>query len=131
MMVIEEAETETKEEERNVDVERTPISNLTEKVKAASEKAMRVMSPLSSVTKVRGSSKRKRYSPDAKESVAALFDNLEGSPLLAKLEAKLKSNENITEADFMPDPEAPVSKQMRLDKEFEAIAQEEKVSKEV
>jgi len=149
MKVIEEAETETKEEEMNVDM--TPISILTDKiknavieserkedsfktpkssrltkVKAASEKAMRVMSPLSSVTKVRGSSKRKRYSPDAKDSVAALFDNLEGSPLLAKLEAKLKSNENITEADFHP--EAPVSKQMRLDKEFDAIADEEKVS---
>lgn len=149
MKVIEEAETETKEEGMIVDM--TPISNLTDKiknavieserkedsfktpkssrltkVKAASERAMRVMSPLSSVTKMRGSSKRKRYSPDAKDSVAALFDNLEGSPLLAKLEAKLKSNENITEADFHP--EAPVSKQMRLDKEFDAIADEEKVS---
>ena len=125
MKVIEESETEAKEEDINVYV-MTPISSLTNKiknavieserkddsfktpkssrltkVKAASEKVMRVMSPLSSVNKVRGSSKRKRFSPEAKESVAALFENLEGSPLLAKLEAKLKSNEEITDEDFV------------------------------
>lgn len=152
MNVIEESETEAKEEDMNIDT-MTPISSLTNKiknavieserkddsfktpkssrltkVKAASERVMRVMSPLSSVNKVRGSSKRKRYSPEAKESVAALFENLEGSPLLAKLEAKLKSNEEITEEDFVT--EAPVSKQIRLDKDFDIIAEEDKVTKE-
>ena len=152
MKVIKETETEAKEEEVNVET-MTPISNLTNKiknavieserkedsfktpkssrlmdVKAASEKAMRVMSPLSSVNKLRGSSKRKRSSPDAKESVSALFENLEGSPLLAKLEAKLKSNERITDEDFMC--EAPTSKQIRLDKDFDQIAKEDKVLNE-
>ena len=152
MKVIEEAEGESKDEEVNKD-NMTPISNLTDKiknavieserkedsfktpkssrvskVKAATENAMRVMSPLSSVNKVRGSSKRKRTSPEAKDSVASLFENLEGSPLLAKLEAKLMSNQEITDDDFLT--EAPVSKQMRLEKEFDAIAEENKVSKE-
>jgi len=153
MNVIKESETEAQEENINVDT-MTPVSSLTNKiknavieserkddsfktpkssrltkVKAASERVMRVMSPLSSVNKVRGSSKRKRYSPEAKDSVATLFENLEGSPLLAKLEAKLKSNEEITEEDFVT--EAPVSKQIRLDKDFDIIAEEDKVSKEI
>ena len=84
--------------------------------------SLQVESPLSSVSTVRGSSKRKRQSPEGGSSVAALFEGLEGSPLLAKLEAKFVSDEAITEADFS---EAPVAKHLKLDINFDKIAEQE------
>eukprot|EP00092_Neocalanus_flemingeri_P017004 GFUD01018391.1.p1 GENE.GFUD01018391.1~~GFUD01018391.1.p1 ORF type:complete len:1165 (+),score=384.52 GFUD01018391.1:49-3543(+) len=77
---------------------------------------------LNNVNTSRGSSKRKRKESPASNSLVLLFENLEGSPLLTKLEEKAMSNENITEADF---DEIPVAKQMKLDKDFEEIAVEE------
>ena len=88
---------------------------------------MRVMSPLSSVSTIRGSSKRKRSSPEAKNSIFDMFDNLEGSPILAKLEAKLKTNEEITEDDFTNENSAPAAKQMKLSQNFDEIASNEAV----
>ena len=88
--------------------------------------SLQVESPLSAVSTVRGSSKRKRQSPEAVSSVAALFESLEGSPLLAKLEAKLVSDEEITEADFA---EAPVAKAIKLDINFDKIAEQEEAEK--
>lgn len=90
--------------------------------------AMQVDSPLSSVSSVRGSSKRKRNSPDGVNSVAALFEGLEGSPLLAKLEAKLSNNEEITENDF---DQPPVPKLIKLDLNFDNIADEKEEEQEL
>eukprot|EP00092_Neocalanus_flemingeri_P025251 GFUD01027383.1.p1 GENE.GFUD01027383.1~~GFUD01027383.1.p1 ORF type:complete len:1157 (+),score=383.85 GFUD01027383.1:69-3539(+) len=70
----------------------------------------------------RGSSKRKRKESPASNSLVSLFENLEGSPLLTKLEEKAKSTEVITEADF---DKIPAAKQTKLDKDFEEIAVEE------
>merc|ERR1719232_2221189 len=107
---------------------KTPKSSRISKVRAAS---MKVESPLASVNSTRGSSKRKRTSPDSKNSVAALFDNLEGSPLLAKLEAKMKSNQEVTEEDFVSENNlAPVAKQLKLDQDFNSIAAEADEKKE-
>ena len=89
--------------------------------------SLQVESPLSSVSTVRGSSKRKRQSPEGGSSVAALFEGLEGSPLLAKLEAKFVSDEAITEADFS---EAPVAKHLKLDINFDKIAEQEEAERE-
>eukprot|EP00090_Calanus_glacialis_P004781 TRINITY_DN13585_c0_g1_i1.p1 TRINITY_DN13585_c0_g1~~TRINITY_DN13585_c0_g1_i1.p1 ORF type:complete len:1147 (-),score=456.64 TRINITY_DN13585_c0_g1_i1:134-3574(-) len=77
------------------------------------------------ITTERGSSKRKRKESPLNYSVPDLFENLEGSPLLAKLERKAMSNENISEADFDEVDEIPAAKQMKLDKDFEEIAVEE------
>ena len=102
---------------------KTPKSTRVNKVKNDSEASMKMRSPLASVNSVRGSSKRKRNSPDAKESIASLFDDLEGSPLLAKLEAKKQSNEEITEEDLLT--AAPVAKQLKLAEDFDDIADEQ------
>ena len=145
MMVIEETEQEHQEDEtmtpvsnilnkmKNTVLEsghkedlpgfKTPKSTRVNKVKNDSEASMKMRSPLASVNSVRGSSKRKRNSPDAKESVASLFDDLEGSPLLAKLEAKKQSNEEITEEDLLT--AAPVAKQLKLADNFDDIADEQ------
>merc|ERR1719232_981535 len=126
----------------------TPVSNIANKIqntniqeaaafktpkssRISQVRGMKVESPLASVNSTRGSSKRKRTSPDSKNSVAALFDNLEGSPLLAKLEAKIKSNQEITEDDFVSENNlAPVAKQLKLDQDFNSIAAEAEERKE-
>ena len=61
-----------------------------------------------------------------------MFENLEGSPLLAKLENKVLSNENITEEDFNDQEveQVPAAKQIKLDKDFDDIANESKKSVE-
>jgi len=108
---------------------KTPKSTRTKK-QELSDEPMRVMSPLSSVSTVRGSSKRKRTSPEAKNSIFNMFDNLEGSPILAKLEAKLKTNEEITEDDFVNETNAPAAKQLKLSNDFDEIANNEGVGQE-
>merc|ERR1719300_2112780 len=110
--------------EKKEDGFKTPRSN---RSKQLSDEPMRVMSPLSSVSTIRGSSKRKRSSPEAKNSIFDMFDNLEGSPILAKLEAKLKTNEEITEDDFANENSAPAAKQMKLSQNFDEIASNEAV----
>merc|ERR1719300_442763 len=110
--------------EKKEDGFKTPRSN---RSKQLSDEPMRVMSPLSSVSTIRGSSKRKRSSPEAKNSIFDMFDNLEGSPILAKLEAKLKTNEEITEDDFTNENSAPAAKQMKLSQNFDEIASNEAV----
>ena len=89
---------------------------------------MQVESPLSAVSTVRGSSKRKRTSPETVNSVTALFEGLEGSPLLAKLEAKLSNNEEITENDF---DQPPAPKLIKIDLDFDKIADEKEEQKQV
>ena len=114
------------ETEEKAEAFKTPKSTRVMKVKTSN---LQVVSPLSSISTVRGSSKRKRNSPEAVNSVAALFEGLEESPLLKKLEAKLSKNEEITEEDFaLP----PVAKHIRLDLDFDKIAdeKEEKVVSE-
>jgi len=96
--------------------------------KAVSKSASKSLS--SWITSSRGSSKRKRNESPIGYSVPDMFENLEGSPLLAKLEKKMLSNENISEADFEEFEEVPVSKQRKLDKNFEEIAVEESKEKE-
>jgi len=89
-------------------------------------------SPISWISTSRGSSKRKRKESPFSYSVPDMFENLEGSPLLAKLENKVLSNENITEEDFDDQEveQVPASKQIKLDKDFDAIANESEKSVE-
>ena len=104
----------------------TQKSSRISKVRSASERSMKFMSPLNSVSSTQGSSKRKRTRPDSKNSFSSLFDNLEGSPLLVNLEAKKNSNEEITKDkdDFISENIAPVAKQLKLDQNFNSIAAE-------
>merc|ERR1712025_1327005 len=83
-------------------------------------------SPSSWISTSRGSSKRKRKESPFSYSVPDMFENLEGSPLLAKLENKVLSNENITEEDFDDQEveQVPAAKQIKLDKDFDDIANE-------
>ena len=84
--------------------------------------AMTMESPLSLVSAERGSSKRKRNISIGKEnSIANIFEDLEGSPLLAKLDAKVQSNELITEHD-LDGTDEPAAKQIKLNDQFEILA---------
>merc|ERR1712106_643799 len=93
--------------------------------KAVLNSATKGISSPSWITTSRGSSKRKRKESPFGYSVPDMFENLEGSPLLAKLEKKALSNENINEADFDEIEDIPVAKQIKLDTDFEEIAVEE------
>lgn len=146
---IQPMEVETIAEEKSV-VQDTPVTNLSKSMDRASIESatkeptfktpMKIsklagiksatkpsISPLLAaapwISTSRGSSKRKRKESPASNLVSDLFENLEGSPLLYNLEKKVMSNENISEADF---DEIPTAKQMKLDKDFEEIAVEEK-----
>merc|ERR1712013_596068 len=72
---------------------------------------MVISSPLSAVTKSRGrSSKRKASRLTQSEGkrpapLSDLFDDLESSPLLERLEKKCQSKEAITEEDFASEEE--------------------------
>merc|ERR1712110_398971 len=87
--------------------------------KGANEaESMVISSPLSAVTKSRGrSSKRKPKASRLTQSegkrpapLSDLFDDLESSPLLEKLEKKCLSKEEITEEDFILEPMEKVPK---------------------
>jgi len=93
--------------------------------KAGFQSASKNLGSPSWITTSRGSSKRKRNESPSSYSVPDMFENLEGSPLLAKLEKKLLSNENISEDDFVEEAEfVPAAKQVKLDHDFEEIAEE-------
>jgi len=135
------------EVEHDEEVADTPVSNLSKSMdrasiestkkeptfktpmksarKAVLNSAIKGTSSPSWITTSRGSSKRKRKESPFGYSVPDMFESLEGSPLLAKLEKKALSNENINEADFDEIEDIPVAKQMKLDKDFEEIAVEE------
>jgi len=104
---------------------KTPLKSA---MKAVSKSASK--SQISWITTSRASSKRKRKESPFSYSVPDMFENLEGSPLLAKLEKKVLSNENISDADFEEFEEVPAAKQIKLDKNFEEIAVEESKEKE-
>merc|ERR1719184_268453 len=85
---------------------KTPLKSA---MKAVSKSVSKSQS--SWITTSRASSKRKRKKSPFSYSVPDMFENLEGSPLLAKLEKKFMSNENISEADFEELEEVPAAKQ--------------------
>merc|ERR1719431_1206381 len=75
------------------------------------------------VTTSRGSSKRKKggdrlslSDQPKRSSIVSLFEDLDSSPLLATLERKAKSAENITDEDFLEEDQ-PKAKMMKLDME--------------
>jgi len=84
-----------------------PTNFKTPSSKKDAAESMVISSPLSAVTKSRGRSSKRKPSTRLTQSegkkpapLSDLFDDLESSPLLARLEKKCQSKEEITEEDF-------------------------------
>jgi len=89
-----------------------PTNFKTPSSKKDAAESMVISSPLSAVTKSRGRSSKRKPSTRLTQSegkkpapLSDLFDDLESSPLLERLEKKCQSKEEITEEDFASEEE--------------------------